>query len=85
MIGAAVSTGLGLGALLIALLLFWGLLDFLAWVFGWETFSQWIIKTSERNRTLAVLFLLIILLGAGWLVVHFELPETIWNLTLGTG
>lgn len=47
--------------------------DAIAWLLGYQTFSQWIIKEMKKRRLLAILVLLLLILGPGILIWHFEI------------
>jgi hypothetical protein len=67
------NTGEILGLLLLGNILFWGLADYLLWKYGYQTFSQWVIKEAKKRVRFALAALVIIVGIAIWLVMHFEL------------
>lgn len=70
---------LGLFLSMIALqAIVWGIIDFLAWRKGKQTFSQWVIGESRKRRLFAkVVFGILLFFQAllVWLYFHFELHE----------
>lgn len=70
-------SGAILGIVLFSFLTLWGIADFIIWLTGRQTFSQWVIKKSKERASFAVASLLIITLFALWLIVHFELFDII--------
>lgn len=71
-----ISTGKILAILLVSGLLLFGIVDWLMWIIGYETMSQWVIKKStisKGNKALAALFSLIVTGVGVWLFFHFEL------------
>ena len=71
-----ISTGKVLAILLVIGLLAFGIVDFVLWVIGYETMSQWVVKKtaiSKGNKALAALFSFIITGVGVWLFFHFEI------------
>ena len=73
------STGATLGAVLFVGLVAWLLFDLILYMAGKETFSQWVIKQSSKNKVFARVVLFVILCGAALLLIHFETFHFIWN------
>jgi hypothetical protein len=69
------KTGEILGLLLLGNILFWGLADYLLWKYGYQTFSQWVIKEAKKRLIFTLTALAIILGLATWLILHFELIQ----------
>lgn len=71
------TTGKFLGITLVGFLGIWLIADIGVYLLGFQTFSQWMIELAYQNKTLAWSFLGVIVFGAGWLIVHFELPQAV--------
>jgi hypothetical protein len=69
------NTGEILGLLLLGNILFWGLADYLLWRYGYQTFSQWVIKESKKRLIFTLTALAIIIGLSTWLILHFELIQ----------
>lgn len=69
-------TGELLGWFLLGLAVVWGVIDFVVWKKGGQTFSQWVIEESKKRFTFWLLTVMIIVGFAIWLILHWELPET---------
>lgn len=72
-------TGELLGWFLLGLALIWGALDFVVWLRGGQTFSQWVIRESKKRLSFAVVTTLIVVALGVWLIWHWDLPEIIWG------
>lgn len=69
------STGLGMWLIVIGFFVMWFGGDYLLWIMGYETATQFLIRHTKQHRWLAWAALAVIVLGAALLISHFELIE----------